>query len=68
MVGGGKRATNWDFRIDYTLPCVKQIASGKPLYSTGSSAQCSVMTKRGGMGVDGGEKGSRRRGHMYTYS
>jgi len=28
----------------YTLQCVKQIASGKLLYSTGSSAQCSVMT------------------------
>ena len=28
----------------YTLPCVKQIASGRLLYSTGNSAQCSVMT------------------------
>ena len=26
----------------YTLPYVKQIASGKLLYSMGSSAQCSV--------------------------
>ena len=34
-----------------TLPCVKQIASGSLLYSTGSSAQCSVMTQmRGGCG------------------
>ena len=28
----------------HTLPCVKQIASGRLLYSTGNSAQCSVMT------------------------
>ena len=27
----------------YTLPCVKQIASGKLLHSTGSSAWHSVM-------------------------
>ena len=36
---------NWEIRIDiHTLPCVKQIASWKLLCSTGSSAQCSVMT------------------------
>ena len=29
--------------------CVKQIASGKLLYNTGSSAQCSVMTQKDGM-------------------
>ena len=28
----------------HILPCVKQIASGKLLYNTGSSAQGSVMT------------------------
>ena len=28
----------------HTLPCVKQIASEKLMYSTGSPAQCSVMT------------------------
>ena len=28
----------------YTLLCVKQLASEKLLYSTGSSAWCSVMT------------------------
>ena len=39
----------------YILPCVKQIASGKLLYSTGSSAQCSVMTRRGG--IEGGREG-----------
>ena len=30
--------------------CIKQVASGKLLYSTGSSAQCSVVTWRGGRG------------------
>ena len=55
---GGKRegGTNWEIRIDiYTLPCVKQIASGNLLYSTGSSAWCSVMTQMGGMGGGGRE-------------
>ena len=33
----------------YTLSCVKGIASEWLLYFTGSSAQCSVMTSRGGM-------------------
>ena len=43
--GEGGGGTNWEIRIDiYTLPCVKLIASGNLLYSTGSSAQCSVMT------------------------
>ena len=43
--------TNWEIRFDKnTLPCVKQIASGNLLYSTGSSPQCSVMTQMGGMG------------------
>ena len=42
---------NWEIRTDtYTLPSVKQTAHGKLLYSTGCSAQCSAMTKRGGMG------------------
>ena len=40
--GGGM---NWEIGIDiYTLPCVKQIASGNLLYSTESSVQCSVVT------------------------
>ena len=43
---GGKRGgMNREIRFDiYTLPCIKQITSGKQLYSTGSSAKCSVMT------------------------
>ena len=36
---------NGEIRIDiYQLPCGKQIASGKLLRRTRSSAQCSVMT------------------------
>ena len=38
----------------YTLPCVKQLASGKLLYSTESSVQCSVINQKHGMvGVGG---------------
>ena len=35
----------------HAVPCVKHTASGKRLRSTGSSAQSSVMTWSGGMGV-----------------
>ena len=46
--GGGM---NWEFGIDiYTLPCVKQIASGNLLYSAGSSVWCFVMTRCVGWG------------------
>ena len=44
---GGDRegGMNWGIGTDiYTLPYIKYIASGKSLYSTGSSAQSSVMT------------------------
>ena len=61
----GEGGTNWEIKIDiYTLPCVKQIARENLLQSTGSSAQCSVMTYRGRQweGVPGG------RGYMYTQS
>jgi len=41
----GTGGMNWEIGIDiYTLPYVKQIANGKLLQSTGSSAWCSVMT------------------------
>ena len=47
---------NWEGSVDiYTLPCVKHTASGKLLHSTRSSAQCSVMTLRGGIGGRGGK-------------
>ena len=43
--GKGENEMNCEIRIGiYTLPRIKQAASGKLLYSTGSSAQCSVMT------------------------
>ena len=50
----GEGGTSWEIRIDmYTLLWVKRIASGeKLLYSTGSSARCSVMAWRGGRGGD----------------
>ena len=41
---------NWEICIDIdTLPCVKEIASRKLLYGSGSSTRCSVMTKMSGM-------------------
>ena len=54
---------NWKIRIDIdTLPSVKQIASGKLLYNTRCSAQCSVMT----YGEGWGEGRSKREG-IYVY-
>ena len=47
----------------YATMC--KIASGKLLCSTGSSAQCSVMTWRSGM--EEWEGGSRGTGYLYTY-
>lgn len=45
----------------YMLPCVKQIADEKLLYSTGSSlVLCDDLEGWGG--------GSRGKGYMYTYS
>ena len=48
----------------YTLPCVKQIASGKLLYNTGNSAWYFVTTKRGGMEGLGGRL---QREGIYVY-
>ena len=43
-LGGRGNGMNWEIGIDiYTLPCVKQIASGNLQYSAGSSAGCSVV-------------------------
>ena len=39
----------------YTLPSIKEVATGKLLHSTGSSAQCSVVTQRRGVGVVAGQ-------------
>ena len=35
--------------VQYTLSCVKYTVRGKPLYNKRNSAQCSVMTYKGGM-------------------
>ena len=58
---------NWEIGIDmHSLPCVKQIARGKLLDQTGSSAWCSVTTW--GEGGGGWEEGPRRRDYMRTYT
>ena len=65
--GARKGGTNWEIRFDInTLPCVKQIAGGNLLYSTGSSAQCSVTTYMGDGGWGGREvqEGGDRCIHM----
>ena len=65
-VGKGEGGMNWEIRFDINrLPCVKQIASGNVLYSTGSSAQCSVMTQMWG---EKGEGGPRERDYRHTYA
>ena len=45
---------NEESSFDIYKPCVKQAASGKLLCTTGSSAWCSGMTRRDGMGVRAG--------------
>ena len=53
----GVGGMSWESRTDiYTLPCVKQIAGGKLLHSTGSPIRCSVITWRGGIGWGGGPR------------
>lgn len=50
---GKEAGTNWESNIDiYTLPCLKQIAGGKLLLSTGGSAW-PAMACRGGRGQRG---------------
>ena len=68
-VGVSRRGrTNWEIRTDvYTLPCVTQTASRKVLYNTGSSAQCSVMTWRGGTGVGWSLKREGIHTHIYRW-
>ena len=52
---GEERAGQAGMHIDgYTLPCVTETASGKPLYGTGNSAWGSVVTSRGRMGLGHG--------------
>ena len=43
--GEEKGGMNWESSTEtYTLPCVKQIASGRLLCNWGSSTQCYVTT------------------------
>ena len=45
QIGRRRGGVNWDSNTNiYTLPWVKQIASGKHLYKTRNLNQCSVMT------------------------
>ena len=45
MCGHSGWGMNWESRTDiYALPCIKQLASGKLQFNTGSSALCSVIT------------------------
>ena len=66
-VGKGEGGTNREIRIDInTRPCVKQTASGKLPYSTGSPVRCSVTTQRSG----GGSVSEVQEGediYIYTY-
>ena len=60
MERGEGSEMNWEIGTDiYTLLCVNQIASGKLLYNTESSACCSVVTYRCGMGVEVGGKSKK---------
>ena len=67
-VAEGEGGINWGSDIDiYTLAYVKQIASGKLMYSTETQAWSSATTSRGGMGVE--VQGSRGRAdsRMFIY-
>ena len=58
---------NWKIGISVcTLPCIKQTVSGNLLYSTGSSARCSMVVWLDGMGQGVWEEGSSM-GGAYVY-
>ena len=63
----GEGEANWESSMEtYTLPYVKQIASGKLLYDVGT--QAGTLWQLRGVGWRGRwEGGLRGRGHMYTY-
>ena len=67
--GEGEGEMHWEIRADINTPsCVKQIASGKWLYGTGSSAQCSVMTYKVGRWRGGGRREVQGRGDICKYT
>ena len=62
-VGDGAGGTNWQSNTEIcTLPCVKQLASGKPLNNKGAQLRA-LWWPRGWEGV-GWEGGSRERGYV----
>ena len=58
----GEGGTSWEIGTDMdTLSFVKQVTTGHLLYSTWSSAQCSVITQRAGKEAqEGGDIGIPR--------
>ena len=61
-VGEGEGRTEWEGDMS-PPPSVNYKAGGKRLHGTGSSAQCSAMTEKGGVGWEGG--GLKKGGSMY---
>ena len=67
-LGEGKGGLNQENSIDIsTLACVKQIVSGKLLYSTRNSACFSVMTGRDGVQGRGKVEERLKREGIYVY-
>ena len=72
MGGHGRGEMNWEIGIDVcALLCIKQIASGNMLCTTGCSAQWSMGTQMGGMGEgrevhQGGDVYTHRRFTSFT--
>ena len=66
MEKGEEEGVGQSEMVALTLPCEKQIASGKLRYNTRSSAQHSQMTERNG--VRGREGGATAWRYTYTYS
>ena len=62
----GKERVGWIERVANTLPCIKQIASGKRCIAQG--AQLGALWWPRGVGRWGWEGDSRGRGYMHTYS
>lgn len=55
-VAGKERVGQTESGIDIdALPCVKYMAGGKLLHSTGGSAQCPVTTEKSGTAAGGRE-------------
>lgn len=44
MRGKGGDGMNWEIGVDILILYIKQTTNENPLYGTGNSAQCSVVT------------------------